>query len=279
MSHDHSHHDSAAMAEMLDLDAEVLGSYLADATNWVHDLSVGVPVRRILDLGCGTGNGALALAGRFPDAEVTAVDKSPEFLGRVKARAGDLGRADRVRVIEADLDGPWPDLGSVDLTWTSLALHHLADPDRGLAKLLAATSPGGLVAVAEMSSQVRFLPDDLGFGEPGLEARVHAVLAQRRAAELPHLGADWGERLAGAGFAVIADRTFEIDLISPLPESAGRLAQIFLGRLRSEFDDALSAEDLAALDVVLADDGPGSVRRRQDLEIRGTRTLWVGRRP
>jgi SAM-dependent methyltransferase len=267
------------MIELLDLDAEVLGAYLADAADWVRDLAAGLPVRRIVDLGCGTGNGALALASRFGGAEVIGVDKSPDFLDRLKAKASDLGLGDRVQVVEADLDGDWPELGPIDVTWTSLALHHLADPDQALARLLGLTSPGGLVAVAEMASQVRFLPDDLGVGRPGLEARVYAALAERRAAELPYLGADWGVHLAGAGFEVIAERTFDIDLTSPLPEPAGRLAQGFLRRLRGDLADMLDADDLATLDAVLADDGPASVRHRQDLHIRGDRTIWAGRRP
>ncbi len=233
-------------------------------------------MRRILDLGCGTGNAALALASRFPDAEIVAVDKTPEFLGRLKAKGKDL--AGRLSATQADLDGAWPDLGPIDLTWTSLALHHLADPKRGLAELLATTSQRGLAAVAEMDSQIRFLPDDLGVGRPGLEARCHAALAQRRAAELPYLGADWGELMTGAGFTVIAQRTFAIELHSPLPESAGRYAQGFLRRLRGELNDTLAADDLAAFDVILADEGPASILRRQDLAIKGERILWVGQR-
>jgi len=266
------------MADLLDLDGEVLSQYLASVADWVRDLAGALQVRRIVDLGCGTGNGAIALAWRFPDAEAIGVDKSPEFLARLKEKAGALGLGDRIQVVEADLDGSWPDVGPVDLTWTSLALHHLAEPGRALTALLAATSPGGLLVVAEMSSQVQFLPDDLGVGEPGLEARVYAALSERRAAELPYLGADWGVQLSEAGFEIAAERTFEIDLTSPLPKSAGRYAQGFLRRLRSDLDDLISREDLAALDVVLADDGPASVLRRQDLHIRGTRTLWVGRR-
>ena len=204
------------------------------------------------------------------------MDLTPEFLAGCKAKGKDL--AGRLDAIQADLDGAWPDLGPIDLTWTSLALHHLADPKRGLAELLATTSQRGLLAIAEMDSQIRFLPDDLGVGAPGLEARCHAALAQRRAAELPYLGADWGELMTGAGFTVIAQRTFAIELNSPLPESACRYAQGFLRRLRGELNDTLAADDLAVLDVILADEGPASILRRQDLAIRGERILWVGQR-
>jgi trans-aconitate 2-methyltransferase len=42
---------------------------------------IGIAVaRRIIDLGCGPGNSTAVLAGRWPDAEVTGLDSSPEML-------------------------------------------------------------------------------------------------------------------------------------------------------------------------------------------------------
>ena len=41
---------------------------------------------------------------------------------------------------------------------------------------------------------------------------------------------------------------------------------------------ALAADDLATLDVLIGDDGPGSVLRRRDLAIRNTRTIWTATR-
>src|ERR1700723_3807943 len=88
--------DFSAFADLLDLDAEVLHEYLSAATAWVRDLAADLPVRRILDLGCGTGTGALALAACFPDADVTAVDQSAELLAHLQAKAARLGRAGQV---------------------------------------------------------------------------------------------------------------------------------------------------------------------------------------
>ena len=66
---------------------------------------------------------------------------------------------------------------------------------------------------------------------------------------------------------------------APLPAAAGRFAQAYLRRARSHLDGVLTADDLATLDVLIADDGPGSVVRRPDLAIRGARTLWTATRP
>jgi SAM-dependent methyltransferase len=270
--------DDAALAELLDLDAEVLRSYLSEVTAWVRDLAAGRPVGRILDLGSGTGTGALALADRFPGAEVIAVDLSAEFLARLADKARQFGLTDRIRTVQADLDAGWPAIGPVDLIWASNSLHHTADPDRVLAEVSGALRPGGRLALAEMDSLPRFLPDDLGLGEPGLEARCHAILAEAMVTEVPHLGDDWATRLAKAGFTIEAERAFAIDLTPPLPAATARYAQATLSRMRSGLDGRISPGDLATLDMLIGGDGPASVLHRDDLTVRGARTVWIARR-
>jgi ubiquinone/menaquinone biosynthesis C-methylase UbiE len=283
--HGHHHQDHAAadsdadMAELLDLDAEVTHSHLAEVTAWIRELAADPPPGRILDLGSGTGTGAFALLERFDQAEVIALDVSADMLQRLSGRAGVLGVADRIRTIQADLDTAWSAIDTVDLVWASRSLHHLADPDRVLAEVFATLRPGGLLVVAEIASFPRFLPDDLGLGRPGLEARCHALLAERQAAELPHLGSDWGPRLSRAGFTIEAERPFVIDLSAPLPAASGRYAQASLRRIRSAVDGRMSADDLAVLDTVIDSDGPDGVLHRSDLTVRNTRTMWAARRP
>lgn len=276
--HDHGgDEDQAILAELLDLDAEVLQSYLLAAIDRVHELAGDVG--RILDLGSGTGTGTLALARRFPDAEVIAIDQSAEMLARVQAKASAAGVAGRVRTLEANLDEAWPAIDTVDLAWSSMALHHLADPARGLAEIFGLLRPGGLLAVAELTDSLRFLPDDIGLGRPGLEARCDAALDELRGAELPYLGADWTPLLTGAGFTEVTGQAFDLSLITPLPPAAARYAFLWLRRIRDRLDGALAADDLATLDALTAEDGGQSILTRQDLAIRGTRTLWTGTRP
>ncbi|MFI0975795.1 class I SAM-dependent methyltransferase [Streptomyces sp. NPDC021093] len=277
--------DQSGLAEMLDLDAEVLHSYLTEVTDLLGELTADAPPRRILDLGSGTGTGTLALLRRFDGADAVAVDVSEEMLHRVTAKVRDAGMdASRIRTVEADLDADWPDgLGPVDLMWASASLHHMADPDRALADVFATLRPGGLLAVAEMEASPfpRFLSAELEaeLGRPGLEERCHAALADQHAEAVPHLGDDWGTRLAAAGFTVEAERRFDIRLTAPLPAATGRYARATLGRLRDHLEDRLGADDLAALTVLLDGEGPESILRRDDLTVRTTRLLWVARRP
>jgi SAM-dependent methyltransferase len=282
--HQHQHQpadaaDEAAMAEILDLDAEVLHAYLSEVTGWIGELAAAPPPGRIIDLGSGTGTGTFALLQRFARADVIALDQSAEMLRHLGDKARGLGVADRVRTVRADLDTAWPDVGTADLVWAAASLHHMADPGRVLTDVFAALRPGGLLVVAEMDAFPRFLPDDLGLGRPGLEARCHAVLAERRAADVPHLGSDWGPRLARAGFAVEAERLFAVELEPPLPAAAGRYARASLRRVRTGLDGRMSADDLATLDTLLDSDGPDGLTHRADLTVRTVRTVWAARRP
>jgi ubiquinone/menaquinone biosynthesis C-methylase UbiE len=282
--HQHQHNpaaetDEAATAELLDLDVEVLHSYLSEVTAWIHELAADLPTRRILDLGSGTGTGAFALLQRFEGSDAIALDISAQLLHRLRDKARALGVADRVRTVQADLDAAWPAIDPVDLVWASSSLHHMADPDRVLTGAFAALRPGGLLAVIEIDSFPRFLPDDLGLGRPGLEARCHTALAEGQADEVPQLGSDWTARLSQAGFTVEAQRPFTINLTPPLPASAGRYAQASLRRIRSSLNGRMSADDLATLDILIDSDRPDGVLQRDDLTIRTTRTVWVVRRP
>jgi ubiquinone/menaquinone biosynthesis C-methylase UbiE len=261
------------LAEMLDLDADVLHQHHRDLITWVSSLAPDRPL--IIDLGAGTGTGALALARQLPDAQVVAVDVSEPMLEHLQHKAHALGVADRIRTVQADLDQPWPPLGPADLVWASASLHHMADPDRALAEILTALRPGGVLAVTELDSFPRFLPDEAG---AALEERCHAALAEIRAEAGMHIGEQWGVRLAKAGFTVEAERRLDIALQAPLPAATGRYAQVSLQRMRHGLDDRLAADDLAALDAAL-DALAAGVLDRDDLTVRTIRTVWLARRP
>ncbi len=257
----HSH-----LAEMLDLDAEVLHDYHHDLITWVGSLAPGRP--RIVDLGAGTGTGTLALARHLPQAEITAVDVDEEMLGHLRARAEQAGVADRVRTVPADLDRPWPALGPADLVWASASMHHMADPADAVRQAFGTLRPGGLFAVAELGSFPTFFADPAA---AALEDRCHAAASAARTEAGLHMHEDWGARLTAAGFAIEAERRFDIDLRPPLPAAAGRYAQVTLQRVRHGMADRLSEDDLAALDRLAAD--------LPELHIRATRTVWLARRP
>ncbi len=89
--------------------------YLPDAP-WVP--------KRILELGCGTGNLSLLLRGRFPDAELGLVDVSGEVIAQCRERLGNLDGVTFHQTDFRDLDLPAEHL---DLVISSISLHHLED--------------------------------------------------------------------------------------------------------------------------------------------------------
>jgi SAM-dependent methyltransferase len=283
--HAHEHEGTDDYTNLLDLDAEVLHDYWSAAFDWIRDAAADDTRARLLDLGAGTGTGAIGLAQRYPDAEVVALDVSPVSLARLRAKAAELGLAQRVRTVEADLDAGWPDLGwpdlgapLLDLTWASMSLHHVADPGQVLRDALAATRLGGLMAVAEFSEPLRFLPDDLGFGQPGFESRAAETLGHAHAETMPTLGSAWAPRLAEAGWNVVAERDFPIDLDPPSHPNATRYAHAWFARLSEGLADRLEPADHAMLTALLDSRDPRSVLHRTNLHIRGTRTVTLARR-
>ncbi len=261
------------MSSVLDLDAEVLRSYLDEVTAWIAQQAGDRPVRHILDLGTGTGAGAFALLRRFPAATVTAVDADPAMLHRLAGRARELGLHDRVRPVAADLDDAWPDVEQADLVWASASLHHLAEPVRVLESVRATLAPGGVLAVMELSGMPWFLPESADPAERALEARTQELQAQARAEHLPHMGANWRHLLEKAGFTV-TERVLDIAVDAPLPPAGVEYAAAVFGRVGEQLGDRLTSDERQALERLLA-----GLRQRDDLVIRTTRTALIGSQP
>lgn len=280
MTHAHTHsHGRHGEADILDLDAQVLAGHITALTGW---LPVQAPPRRIVDLGCGTGTGTFALLDRFPEAHITAVDTSATHLQRLREKACARGAEGRVRTVQADLDAAdWPDLGAPDLVWASASMHHMADPGRALRQVHGLLAPGGLFAVVELSGFPRFLPAGAPEDRPGLEERCHEASDRFHAEHVPHRGADWGPKLTAAGFTVEDERVITVNIDNTdrsRSEEIGAYALGSLQRLRHSVAEALTPEDLAALDRLLDTEGPGSVLRRDDLVVRTERSVWAARR-
>lgn len=268
----HEQHDDDGLAELLELDAEILGPLLDEVVDWVAQHLGGAP-RTVVDIGAGTGPGSRLLARRFPSAQVVAIDRSASRLERLRATAGAQGLSGRVRSVQADLDTAWPEVGAVDLGWAASSLHELAAPDRLLRGLHAGMRPGGLLAVVEMDALPRFLPEDLGIGRPGLERRCHEVLAGARWNAFP----DWGPHLEEAGFRLAGRRRFGVEA-RPAPPGTGRWAHHSLRRALPVLAGRLAADDLLALEHLLTEDSPGAVLHREDLVLRAGRIVWAARR-
>jgi trans-aconitate 2-methyltransferase len=103
--------------------------------------AIGAPAPAVVvDLGCGTGNVTRLLQQRWPEAEITGVDGSPEML----ERAGQA--VPGCSFILADIAGWKPD-APPDVIYANAALQWLAEHEALFPRLLACLAPGGTLAV------------------------------------------------------------------------------------------------------------------------------------
>jgi malonyl-CoA O-methyltransferase len=140
----------------------------------------------VLDLGCGTGHGAEALAARWPRARVIALDASPAMLAEASRRDG----AARIELRLAEAESiPLPDV-SVDLVFSNLLLPWCEDIDAVFAEVARVLKPRGLFTFTT------FGPDTL------VELRTAWRAVDREAALHPFTDMhDLGDGLVRAGFA------------------------------------------------------------------------------
>jgi ubiquinone/menaquinone biosynthesis C-methylase UbiE len=123
--------------------------------NAVLDAVVANDPRSVLDVGCGTGTLAVALAGQLRGAALTGLDPDPEALLIAERKA----RAHRLRIgwrqglaSDAASDGR---AQAFDVVTCTLVLHQvpLEGKASGLAAMHAALRPGGRLVLADYSEQ------------------------------------------------------------------------------------------------------------------------------
>jgi tRNA (cmo5U34)-methyltransferase len=114
-------------------------------------------VRRVLDLGAGTGLLSGHVLAAHPDVELTLQDGAAGMLEQARATFGD-----RVAYVESDLTDPLPADGPWDAIVSALAIHHLDDAEKlGLfGRIHEGLWPGGVFVNAEQVSGPTAFFDD-----------------------------------------------------------------------------------------------------------------------
>jgi len=100
----------------------------------------------VLDVACGTGNAAFALAPLLPNGRVTGIDFSSQMLeqARRKAASGNIGN---VEFVEGDMQSLNTVADLFDAAVCSFGIFFVDDMDAQLARIAAAVRPGGAVAI------------------------------------------------------------------------------------------------------------------------------------
>jgi malonyl-CoA O-methyltransferase len=164
------------------------GAALSDADFLLRDVEEQMferfdPIRiaptRIVDLGCGLGDGLVKLRRRFPNATALGVDHSASVLraarsriapaptgvfGRLLSRVSPAHRPLAEFMVADAANVPLAD-SSTDLIWSNCCLHWLADPGAAIEQWHRIIKPGGLVMFSmfgvDTLTQLRGLGADL----------------------------------------------------------------------------------------------------------------------
>lgn len=101
----------------------------------------------VLDVGCGTGEDARAIAAGSPGVSVTGVDASDDKIREARARTLGLPRPVDFRVADAYML-PFDD-EAFDACRADRVFHHLVDPEKALAQMVRVARSGGRVVVSD----------------------------------------------------------------------------------------------------------------------------------
>ncbi|MGI5167226.1 trans-aconitate 2-methyltransferase [Spirillospora sp. CA-253888] len=186
--------------------------------------------RRVVDLGCGSGELTAALARRWPDAEIHGIDSSPEMIESARAH-----QDARTRFEVGDVTA-WRPAAPVDLIVSNAVLHWVPEHADLLPRWGEALAPGGVLA----------------FQVPGnFDAPSHALL--RELCESPR----WRDPLAGAVRRdPVRDPAGYLDLLAPLGYAVDAWETTYAQVLQGD-DPVLEWVKGTALRPVLARLGPG----------------------
>ncbi len=199
-----------------------VGRYAPNLAEAMVEFARVEPGMRALDVGCGPGALAAALASRVGATNVSAVDPSEPFAEACRARLPGV----EVAIASAE-SLPFPD-HRFDATLSQLVLNFIGAPEAGVEEMVRVTRPGGVVAacVWDYAGEMTLLR---AFWDAAIEVEPSAAEADEGKVMPFSREGDLGELWRSAGLQdvrceaieVVASYTGFEDLWSPLPSGVG----------------------------------------------------------
>lgn len=159
----------------------------------------GEPVpKRILEIGCGTGNLTKRLAARYPEARMTGLDFSGNMIREAKTRLSSAAEGTNIEWIEADAE-EWvrTATGAYDLIVSNATIQWFQEPVSTLSAYCKLVRPGGRLCIATFGSRTfeefhaACRMTDQALGMP----HVRRGLKFLQLDEWRRLGGEWEEEL------------------------------------------------------------------------------------
>lgn len=105
----------------------------------------------VLDLACGTGDAAIAIAKALPESHVTGVDLSEGMLRVMREKVAAEGLEGRIDIRQGDGESlPCQD-GSFDRVSIAFGIRNFENREQGLREMLRVLRPGGKLVILELS--------------------------------------------------------------------------------------------------------------------------------
>ena len=107
---------------------------------------------RFLEIGSGPGFLTAMVADQYPQAEMNALELSPDMIAIAKTVVGRTQPPSRVRFIEGSVDDGslMPSLGKFDLVYSTFSLHHWEHPVRAITSMYRALRKDGLMMLFDL---------------------------------------------------------------------------------------------------------------------------------
>ena len=174
----------------------------------IASLGEGLPAGgAVLDVGCGTGQHAVALAAAGFD--VTAVDYSSAMLDRARTHASERGVDVAFQSLDVNEVGGFG-RDAFDGVLCVSVLQVLDDPGRFIGAVHAALRPGGLLLI-ESVRELGALSDgtDLGMRDRAVNGLKALAVKVRPSAVREYTPSDTSRLLEAGGFSVVDQATFD----------------------------------------------------------------------